>query len=120
MKLDHLAVKTSDIERLKTQYESLGLHFDKHDSTARGEHYKTDFDGFIFEIYSLPTGEKQNDCAICMGFEVEALDATIAAIKQQQNLQILTPPAQSTSGYVALVADLDGRKIELRQKRNSL
>ena len=117
MKLNLLVIKTAKIDQLKTQYEQLGFAFKLHQHGKGPLHYASETNDFVFEIYPLPSSETEADATTRLGFEVESLDELIEGISATE-LIIKQKPKATEWGYVAVVQDLDGRKIELNEKRN--
>lgn len=115
MKLNLLLIRTSDPEILKSQYEGLGFTFDYHQHGNGPFHYASEKDGFVFEIYPLTKSMDKADNSLRLGFVVEDLPYAIDKIKKT-SWKILTEITQTEWGLMAIIQDLDGRKIELKQE----
>lgn len=109
MKISLLAIKCSNIEISKRFYECLGLTFKKEKHGKGPEHYSSELDDFVFELY--PVSKTSNT-------ETEPTDNTrlgfnISNIKQVvSNLNIISQ-YEFNGNTIYIVADPDGRKIEL-------
>ena len=113
MKLNLLVLKSHNIHALKNQYEALGLIFDYHQHGEKSPwHYSTDIDGLIFEIYPL-SPKKEVDNSTRLGFEVENIEQTIEKMLIQ-NWVIKNPLKTTSYGTVAVLQDMEGRKIEIK------
>lgn len=63
----------------------------------------------MLEIYPLAKGQHAADIHLRLGFTVDNLDEVIELVKEN----ILSAPVQTDWGYMAIVTDPDGRKIEI-------
>jgi len=111
MKLNLLVIRTADLEALKDQYALLGFDFDCHRHGNGPMHYASESFDFVFEIY--PTKGFVND-QLRLGFAVEDLKEKIALL-QDSNWKLISEPRPTEWGWVAVLQDLDGRKLELKQ-----
>ena len=82
MKINLLVIRTSNPERLKSQYENIGFEFDYHQHGNGPFHYASEKEGFVFEIYPLTKSMKEADNSIRLGFEVENL---VRLVKNLEN-----------------------------------
>ena len=115
MKINLIVIRTKDIDQLANFYQKLGIQFDYHQHGKGPFHYAAELDGTVFEIYPLLKNQAQPDHSLRLGFDVEKLDELITTLKMD-HIKILKAPISSEFDYVAVVKDLDGRKIELREK----
>ena len=111
-----IVIKTKVPEILKKQYEILGLTFHYHRHGKGPFHYSTTLGELTFEIYPLPKHKNQVDDDTRLGFELDHLDELIHQL-QETNWEILNYPKNTAWGYVAVLKDLDGRKVELKERR---
>lgn len=115
MKVNLLAIRTSNPEILKNQYTSLGFEFDYHQHKNGPFHYASEQNGFVFEIYPLTKSIEKADNSIILGFDIENLKNKMVDLKNS-HWRILSEPKDTEWGLIALIQDLDGRKIELKNK----
>ncbi|MFK7980067.1 MAG: TonB family protein [Saprospiraceae bacterium] len=115
MKIKLIVVRTKDIELLANFYQKLGIQFQYHRHGKGPFHYSADLEGTIFEIYPLLKNQAQADHTLRLGLEVEKLDALIPTL-EKANIKILKAPTFAEFGYFAIIQDLDGRKIELKEE----
>ena len=115
MKINLLVIRTENPEILKNQYEKIGLVFEYHRHGKGPFHYASEKNGFVFEIYPLTKSMKVADKSLRLGFEIENLESKIEILKQS-DWKILSEPTQMEWGLVSIIQDLDGRKIELKNK----
>lgn len=115
MELNLLVIRTKNPRLLAEFYEKIGLQFEYHQHGNGPFHYATALGKTVFEIYPFTKSQQEADKTLRLGFTVKNLDELIAKLKQE-NINILTEPAHSEWGYFAVIADPDGRKIELTEK----
>ena len=113
MKLNLLVIRTQKPEILKSQYEYLGFSFDYHQHGNGPLHYASEQDGFVFEIYPLTKSMEKADHSIRLGFDIENLKTKINDLKET-NWIITSELTETKWGLTAVIQDLDGRKIELK------
>ncbi len=118
MNINLLVIRTSNPEILKDQYVRLGFEFDYHQHGNGPFHYASEQNGFIFEIYPLTKSMEKADNSIRLGFDIENLENKIIDLKNS-NSKILSEPKKTEWGLTALIQDLDGRKIELKNKKTA-
>jgi hypothetical protein len=68
---------------------------------------------FVFEIYPLTAAMEKADASIRLGFDVANLDDKMK-ILSNSNWIVISGLKQTEWGKVAVIQDLDGRKIELK------
>ena len=119
MNLNLVVIRSQDIERLAKFYEKLGMEFEYHKHGKGPLHYSVKLDKTIFEIYPLFKKQKKPDNSLRLGFEIENLDELITKMRME-DIEIEKEPKESEFGYYAVIKDLDGRKIELKEKGASL
>ncbi len=113
MKINLLVIRTSNPEQLKEQYERLGFEFDYHKHGNGPFHYSADSNGFVLEIYPLSKSMEKADNSLRLGFEIKNLKSKINELKNS-DWKILSDIKETEWGLVALIQDLDERKIELK------
>ncbi len=103
MKIKLLALRSTDLEKTKELYTSLGMEFvkEKHDSGP--VHYSAEFDDFVLELYPAKGGESDN---LRLGFEVPGLSEIVSELEILEEYEY-----NSTS--IKVVKDPEGRKVEL-------
>jgi len=109
-----LVIRTNQPKILAEFYELLGMKFCYHQHGNGPFHYAADMDGFVFEIYPLLKKQRTVDTGVRLGFTVPHLDKLIIKLKGH-SVDILKEPTQMEWGYVGVIRDLDGRKIELKE-----
>ncbi len=119
MKLKLLVLRSKDIAACVQFYQKIGLKFDYHQHGNGPMHYSCRIGETVFELYPLLKRQKEADTSTRLGFEVENLDALIEELRAAE-VTIVQEPLDSEFGYFALVKDLDGRKVELTERRTQL
>lgn len=115
MKINLLVIRTANPEILKSQYEYLGFSFDYHRHGKGPFHFASEQDGFVFEIYPLKNSMEKVNNSIRMGFDIVGLKNLMKDIKET-NWIIKSDLTETEWGLIAVIQDLDGRKIELKNK----
>ena len=115
MKINLLVIRTENPETLKTQYEKIGFKFDYHKHGNGPFHYASELNEFVLEIYPLTKSMTKADNSLRLGFEIENLEITIDRLRET-DWKILSEPNQTEWGMISIIQDLDGRKIELKNK----
>ncbi len=114
MNLNLIVIRTEIPEKLSEFYEKLGIKFSYHQHENGPFHYSADLDGLVFEIYPFLKRQSEADKSLRLGFSVKKLDILIESLKDE-NIEIVSNPTKSEFGYFAVIKDLDGRKIELKE-----
>ncbi len=119
--LSLIVIRVADINRSAQFYSALGLQF-QHEQHGNGpEHFSTSLGDTDFELY--PSTERFPVTSVRLGFTVDSIEAILEIWLQsdrfQNNVKILSEPKDSPWGVRAVVADLDGHRIELIQKTAS-
>ena len=112
MKLNLLVIKTNLLHEMAVFYSLLGLSFDYHKHEQGIFHYSTQLGETVFEIYPLPKKITEVDTTTRLGFEVINLEILLQNLKLK-NIKIVSEMIKTTLGKMAIIEDLDGRKIEL-------
>lgn len=101
-----------DIERLATFYTLLGFVFDFHQHGKSPYHYTATMGPTTIEIYPLSKGQEGADKNLRLDFSIDLFDEVIQLL-QEQNIRFVTLPSQTDFGFMTVIEDPDGRKIEL-------
>jgi lactoylglutathione lyase len=121
MELKLLVIRTSEPEKLVQFYGLLGLKFDHHKHGNAPFHYSTTLGQTVLEIYPLTKNQVGPDRNLRIGFEMDNWNQTIYELKTDHKVEFLTEPTQTDFGFIAIIKDPDGRKIELyRKKRKAI
>jgi len=109
--LNLIVLRSSDIEQSAAFYSRLGLRFSRERHGTGPEHFATTLDGVTLELYPLqPDRVAPSDTRI--GFRVSSVDAVLAAVSDDPNA-VVTPLKESPWGRRAVLADPDGRRVEI-------
>jgi len=106
-----LVVRSPDIERAVTFYETLGMKFERHSHGKGPEHFAAENSGFVFEIYPQ-RDELSTTTNTRIGFNVESVDESLALLSKL-NVEVVSAAKDSVWGRRAVVRDLDGHTVEL-------
>ncbi|WP_367871619.1 VOC family protein [Luteolibacter sp. Populi] len=109
--LNLIVLRSPDIHRAASFYQTLGLSFTLHAHGSGPEHYASESDGMVFEIYPLGT-KSAPTIGIRIGFRVDNVDRILALLVEAGG-SVITPATDSEWGRRAVVRDLDGHLVEL-------
>ncbi len=107
-----VVLRVADIDRAAAFYGLLGFEFTKHAHGTGPQHYASDADGFVFELYPAPA-EQGVSSSTRIGFAVADVDDAAAKLGSFSGARLVTAPKDSEWGRRAVVADPDGHRIEL-------
>ena len=116
MQINLIVIRTKIPKELSEFYEQIGMKFEYHQHGEGTWHYSTEIGETVFEIYPLMKNQERPDKSLRLGFTIENLYGTIKNLKKR-NVEIEREPKESEWGYFAIIKDLDGRKIELKEKQ---
>jgi lactoylglutathione lyase len=110
--LNLVVLRVADIERSVAFYRLLELEFTMHAHGSGPQHYVSEKNGFVFELYpSSP--EQPISSSARIGFAVSNVDAAVSALGAVAGARIVAPPKDSPWGRRAVVADPDNHRVEL-------
>jgi len=112
MKWKLLVLRSPNPALLMQFYSTLGLNFDYHQHGNGPMHYATQLGEMVLEIYPLAKGQLAADPHLRLGLEVADFEQVMETLRQQ-NVRILQTPQQTEFGYLSVVEDSDGRKVEI-------
>src|ERR1043165_4793391 len=115
MQLRLLVIRTPDMPKLADFYSLLGLTFEYHKHGKSPFHYSAIIGQTTLEIYPLAKGQTEADKDLRLGFAVDNFENTIQVLREK-NTEFLSEPMQTEYGFMTIVKDPDGRKIELYKK----
>ena len=107
-----IVLKAGDVEQVVAFYESLGLKF-KAEQHGRGPlHHAASMGEGVLEIYPLPAADQAADSTTRLGFAIADPDNVIENAPSVGG-RVIQAAKETPWGYMALVEDPDGRKVEL-------
>ena len=110
-RLNLVVLRSADLERAVVFYQALGLVFVNHAHGKGPEHYASEVDGRVFEIYPL-SKTTSSTAGVRLGFRVADVDESFRRAIEAGGL-IVSAPAQSPWGRRAVLSDPDGHRIEI-------
>ena len=108
-----IVLKTHDVDVLRRFYEAIGIAFVEERHGSGPIHFASPIAGTVLEIYPLPR-EQSADDTTRLGFVIPDVDKTVALLHSTGS-RVQKAPQQTEWGYMAVVADPDGRSVELHQ-----
>jgi len=115
MEIRLLVIRTSEIARLADFYTLLGLTFEYHKHGKSPYHYSAPVGNTILEIYPLAKGQTEADKELRVGFALDNFESTMTTLKDK-SVEFVLEPMQTDYGFMAIIKDPDGRRIELYKK----
>ncbi|MGD1845869.1 MAG: VOC family protein [Salibacteraceae bacterium] len=116
MKVNLIVIRTDQPKALSEFYQALGMDFECHQHGNGPLHYSTEINGTVFEIYPLMKHQEEPDRSLRLGFALDHLDEKIEQLRSH-GVEVVMGPKHSEWGYMAIIKDLDGRKIELKEEK---
>ena len=104
MQISLIVIRCENLEKSKVFYESLGLTFKKEKHGNGVEHYSSEQNNIVFELYPNK-GLAPND-NIRLGFKVKSINILI------KRLEIIGS-YEFNNNTIYIVKDPDNRKVEL-------
>ncbi|SFD91796.1 VOC family protein [Flavobacterium phragmitis] len=114
MEIRLLVLRTNDQKRLVAFYSLLGLKFDYHKHGNSPMHYSAEIGSLVLEIYPLAKNQTEPDISVRLGFTIDNFEETLKFLSD--NDISYSEPIQANFGFLTVVSDPDGRKIELYKK----
>lgn len=115
MDLTLLVIRSAMPEHLAEFYTSLGMSFEYHRHGYGPYHYSARLGPTLLEIYPLAKGQEKADLSLRLGFAIDSFDLVIQTL-QQQSVTFHQAPTATEWGVMAVIADPEGRKMELYKK----
>jgi lactoylglutathione lyase len=115
MEIKLIVIRTLDIEALANFYSNFGLSFGYHKHGNSPFHYSAIIGQTVLEIYPLAKTQDASDKYLRLGFAVDDFETVMNKLKSNGTL-FFAEPSQTDFGYMAVVEDPDGRKIEVYRK----
>ncbi|MDR7369982.1 VOC family protein [Flavobacterium aquidurense] len=113
-----LVLRTGNPERLADFYGLFGLTFEYHKHGNSPMHYNAAMGQTILEIYPLAQEQAYPDVNLRLGFELTSFKETVQKLKDN-NVHFFSEPAITDFGFMTIIADPDGRKIELYDQQTA-
>ncbi len=105
-----LVLKTRQVDRVRTFYQTLGVEFTEKQHGKGPVHFAGRAGDVVVEIYPLPDDTTAVDASTRLGFAVENLVKVVQAL-EGMGTKIVTPPREAAWGLQAAVRDPDGRAV---------
>ncbi len=114
IKLNLVVIRVAEMDKAAEFYVQLGVEFTKHRHGSGPEHYSAELGDVVFEIYPR-SAEDMGGAETRLGFQVASVEAVVSRM-EIAGAQIVSPPKDSPWGRRAVIADLDGHRIELTEQ----
>lgn len=114
MEIRLIVIQTNSPKQLADFYSLLGLEFHYHQHGNSPLHYSANIGSLVFEIYPLGKYQAEPDKSLRLGFAIENFEETLTRLRS--NGIPCTEPTATDFGFMAIVSDPDGRKIEIYKK----
>lgn len=114
MEIKLIVIRSNNQTQLVAFFSLLGLKFDYHQHGNSPYHYTTTIGSLVLEIYPLATNQQETDSYLRLGFTLDNFEETLEQLKK--NNIVFSEPIHTDFGFITVVTDPDGRKIELYKK----
>ncbi len=114
MEIRLIVIRTNDQKRLADFYSLLGLSFEFHKHGNSPMHYSTTIGTLVLEIYPLTKSQTEIDKNLRLGFAIDCFEETLKVLSK--NDIAFSEPTLTDFGFLTIISDPDGRKIELYKK----
>ena len=114
MEIKLIVIRTNKQTQVVDFYSLLGLKFDYHKHGNSPYHYSTTIGNMVLEIYPLASNQLEPDPYLRLGFTLDNFEETVEQLKS--NDVAFSEPIHTDFGFLTVVTDPDGRKIELYKK----
>jgi predicted enzyme related to lactoylglutathione lyase len=114
MEIRLLVIRSSDPKKLANFYSLLGLIFEYHQHGNSPLHYSATIGNFVFEIYPLTKNQVEADKNTRLGFAVDNFEETLELLRN--HAISFSAPTLTDFGFLSVITDPDGRKIEIYMK----
>jgi predicted enzyme related to lactoylglutathione lyase len=112
MQLKLLVIRSANPAQLAQFYTQLGYSFEQHRHGKGPLHYSSTIAQTVLEIYPLAKGQEAADPNLRLGFEIEQFELVLEKLTEQ-GAKLIQAPYESEYGWMGVVEDLEGRKVEL-------
>lgn len=113
VRLNLVVIPATDIDQSAQFYGLLGLEFVKHRHGSGPEHYASEDEGIVFEIYPRRS-KSESSSNLRVGFQVASVDAVLVSLTEE-GVTVVSPAKDLPWGRRAVVADPDGYRVELTE-----
>lgn len=111
--LSLIVIRVSDIDRAAKAYAAPGIVFQQEQHGKSPIHYSSLLGQTIFELY--PATEDSPVASCRLGFSVRGVHEVLAEWREVGGT-VVSEPTETPWGFRAIVADVDGHKIELTEQ----
>lgn len=111
MEINLLVIKSKIPDELAEFYSLLGIQFHYHQHGKSVLHYSGEIGQMVFEIYPLNPEQDTITEPIRLGFKTEKFDEILEILATKKIS--FTTPKNTEFGFLTLLSDPEGRKIEL-------
>lgn len=112
-RLNLVVIRSRDMDRSAQFYASLGLQLERHRHGTGPDHFASEEEGRVFEIYPRQD-ETDSTAGVRVGFQVVAVHAIVQRL-EEEGARVLSAPKSSPWGRRAVVEDPDGHRVELTE-----
>lgn len=112
MNIRLIVIRSADPDKLVRFYRLLGFVFEEHRHDKGPLHYAASIGDCVLEIYPLAKNQPSPDPDLRIGFTLDHFEESIVQLQKEQTF-FVQKPMDTEFGYLAVVTDPEGRKIEL-------
>jgi lactoylglutathione lyase len=112
--LNLVVLRAADLDRAARFYDLLGVKFLREQHGSGPEHLACSLGGIVLEIY--PQTGVSHEPSVRIGFDVPSVATAVQVVRDNGGV-IVTPPKESPWGLRAVVADPEGHRVELIERK---
>jgi lactoylglutathione lyase len=114
MEMRLIVIRTGNMQAQVEFYNLLGVHFEYHSHGNGPFHYSAQIGPTVFEMYPLAKNQVEADKNIRLGIGIDNFDHVITALRNAG--VAFNDPVQTAFGFMTVITDPDGRRVELYKK----
>ncbi len=117
LEVDSIVLHTEKVDEMVRFYRALGVPLEEERHDEGPMHFACELEGVHFAVIPGPAGEapeRRQGGATQVGFKVSSLEETVARARAA-GAAVLQEPEDVPWGRRAVLADPDGRPVELNQ-----
>jgi lactoylglutathione lyase len=115
MDLKLIVIRSRDPKTLSIFYGLLRVYFEYHKHGNSRMHYSGKLGTAILELYPLAKGQRDADLYLRLGIATDDFEATVLRLRDE-NVFFESEPGNTDFGFMAIVQDPEGRKVEIYQR----
>jgi predicted enzyme related to lactoylglutathione lyase len=114
--LNLVVLRSPNMERTALFYSQLGICFERERHGTGPEKLAAQLGPVVLEVY--PQDHEPDSMEVRLGFRVTSVEGAVEAVRRGGGV-VLEQPRPTPWGYRAVLADPDGRQVEVSQREDA-